>query len=109
RDIEAFSAWLDSQHIGRAAAAARSAGSEATRIGGTAEEIGRAILDYCDIGITDFIVRGLRSADEISGFGKAVTPLVRRALAHRGAVPEQRAPGVVAARQGAAWRRRYRA
>jgi alkanesulfonate monooxygenase len=109
RDIEAFSAWLDSQHIGRAAATARAAGSEATLIDGTAEEIGRAILDYCDIGITDFIVRGLRSTDEIAGLGKAVTPLVRRALAHRGAVPEERAPGVVAAGQGAAWRRRYRA
>ena len=48
------------------AAAPRAAGSEATTIEGPAEEIGRAILAYCDIGITDFIVRGLRSTDAIA-------------------------------------------
>jgi alkanesulfonate monooxygenase len=108
RDIEAFSEWLQSQHTGRATAAPRRAGSEATTIEGTAEDIRRVVLAYCDIGISDFIVRGLRSTDEISGFGMAVAPLVRLALAHRGEVADEQ-QGVVAAGQGVAWRRRYRA
>jgi hypothetical protein len=35
-------------------------------VSGTVETISLAILDYCDIGVTDFSVSGLRSAAEIS-------------------------------------------
>ena len=74
-------------------------------IAGSAEKIGLALLDYCDIGVTDFIVRGLRSAAEISAFGRLVAPLVRRALADRGTAPSERLPYRV---PPVAWRR-YRA
>jgi alkanesulfonate monooxygenase len=92
RDIEAFAAWLDAQHIRRAAETKRAPGDdgEAIMMSGSAERIGLTILDYCDIGVTDFTVGGLRSAAEISAFGRLVTPLVRQALADRGAVSSER-------------------
>ena len=61
-------------------------------LSGTVEMISLAILDYCDIGVTDFSVRGSRSAAEISAFGRLVAPLVRRALAARGVGSSERLP-----------------
>jgi alkanesulfonate monooxygenase len=61
------------------------ASAEATAIPGAPDKAALRLLDYCEIGITDFIVAGLRTAREISVFGSAVAPLVRRALAHRNA------------------------
>ena len=103
-DVQAFAAWLDAQHIRRAIGPKPTA-SEATVIAGSAEKIGFALLDYCDIGVTDFIVRGLRSAAEISAFGRLVAPLLRRALADRGTSSSERLPYRV---PPVAWRR-YRA
>ena len=59
--------------------------AEATLISGPPENIGLAILDYCAIGVTDFVVGGLRSAAEIAAFGRSVVPLVaaaRSLIAH---------------------------
>ena len=79
RDIEAFGAWLDAQKIRRAGEARHSGcgENEAAVISGSPEKIAVAILDYCAIGVTDFIVGGLRSAAEIAAFGRSVVPLVR--------------------------------
>jgi alkanesulfonate monooxygenase len=103
-DVEAFAAWLDAQHIRRATATRSGPGTEnqATVISGSVETISLAILDYCDIGVTDFSVRGLRSAAEISAFGRLVAPLVRRALAHRRAGASEQLPFQM---PSAAWRR----
>ena len=89
-DIEAFAAWLDAQKIRRSVEAqpATAEPAEATPISGPPENIGLAILDYCAIGVTDFVVGGLRSAAEITAFGRSVVPLVRRSLIGR----EQRLP-----------------
>jgi alkanesulfonate monooxygenase len=103
-DVEAFAAWLDAQHI-RRVSEAKPVAREATVIAGSAEKIGLALLDYCDIGVTDFIVGGLRSAAEVSAFGRSVAPLARRALADRGTAASQQLPYRV---PSAAWRR-YRA
>ena len=55
-----------------------------TLVNGSPEKIALKLLSYCEIGITDFIVCGLRSTREISAFGSVVAPLVKRSLAHRG-------------------------
>jgi alkanesulfonate monooxygenase len=64
-------------------------GAEAVAIPGAPERAALTLLDYCEIGVTDFIVTGLRTAREISAFGRAVAPLVRRALAHRSSNPRE--------------------
>ncbi|MDW6026249.1 LLM class flavin-dependent oxidoreductase [Mesorhizobium sp. BAC0120] len=61
-----------------------STGAEAAVIPGAPEKAALTLLDYRDIGVTDFIVTGLSTARDISAFGSAVAPMVRRALAHRG-------------------------
>ena len=93
-DIEAFAAWLDAQQIRRVVEPQPAADepAEATLIAGPPENIGLAILDYCAIGVTDFIVGGLRSAAEIAAFGRSVAPLVRRSLADRETTSSERLP-----------------
>ena len=58
-----------------------SGGPNATAIVGTAEQIALAILDYCDIGVSDFHLHGFETADQLAMFGRTVVPLVRRAIA----------------------------
>lgn len=55
---------------------------DATTITGSPEKFALALIDYCDVGVTDFIVTGLRTVHEISAFGSTVASLVRRTLAH---------------------------
>jgi alkanesulfonate monooxygenase len=106
-DIEAFAAWLDAQKIRRLVESQPAAEepAEATPISGPPENIGLAILDYCAIGVTDFVVGGLRSSAEVAAFGRSVVPLVRRSLADREMTSSERVPHLV---RSAAWRR-YRA
>ena len=106
-DIEAFAAWLDAQKIRRVAEAQPAAvqPGDATPISGPPENIGLAILDYCAIGVTDFVIGGVRSAAEIAAFGRSVVPLVRRSLVDRGVTSSDSVPLRM---PSAAWRR-YRA
>ena len=57
-----FCRLVDAQHIRRATAtrSGPSAENRVTVISGTDQTISLAILDYCDIRVTDFSVRGLR-------------------------------------------------
>jgi alkanesulfonate monooxygenase len=77
---------------------------DATLIAGSAERVAVALLDYCEIGVTDIVVKGLCNPSEIAGFGQSIAALVRRTLAHRnGITSDRRRPAdVVLAR-----RRRY--
>jgi alkanesulfonate monooxygenase len=57
---------------------------------GSPERIALILLDYADVGVTDFVVDGLGTASEVATFGERVVLLVRRTLAHRaGHAPEQ--------------------
>lgn len=46
---------------------------------GTPREIADALLEYKDIGVTQFIMSGWPEADEVAAFGREVLPLVREA------------------------------
>lgn len=59
--------------------------AKATTIAGTAGQVAIAILDYCDIGVTDFHLHGFETADELAAFGRTVAPLARRAIARHDA------------------------
>lgn len=55
----------------------------AVALAGLPEKLAPALGDYVAAGVTDFIVVGLRTAEEIATFGSSVMPLVRDAFAHR--------------------------
>lgn len=65
------------------AARAGSTDIEATPVAGSPEKVALKLLDYCEVGVTDFVVSGLATPGEVAAFGAAVAPLVRRTLAHR--------------------------
>jgi alkanesulfonate monooxygenase len=54
-----------------------------TALLGTPEEIADALLEYKDIGVTQFIMSGWPELDEVDTFGREVLPLVRRAEQNR--------------------------
>lgn len=58
---------------------------EGTVLAGSPEKVALALIDYCEVGVSDFIVNGLRTTQDVSTFGSMVAPIVRRALAHRSA------------------------
>jgi alkanesulfonate monooxygenase len=87
-----------SHRFARAAAHQTSAAAQSLPVTGSPEKIALALLGYCEIGVTDFVVSGLDTPNEVGAFGATVVALVRRALAHRdgGAVDRSgvRAPSV---------------
>lgn len=81
-----FSGWTDDERLRRLATGnlaldSGAPGKSATTVAGTAEQVALAILDYSDIGVSDFHLHGFKTADELAAFGRAVVPLVRRAIA----------------------------
>ncbi|MDT7540204.1 MAG: alkanesulfonate monooxygenase [Acidobacteriota bacterium] len=50
-----------------------------TTLLGTPSDIAESLLEYSDIGVTQFIMSGWPELDEVSTFGREVLPLVRRA------------------------------
>lgn len=86
-----FSGWIDPERLRRLAtghlALDSSASTEATAttVAGTTEQVALAILDYSDIGVSDFHLYGFETADDLAAFGRAVAPLVRRAIARHDA------------------------
>lgn len=55
-----------------------------TTLVGTPSEIAAALLEYKDIGVTQFIMSGWPEVDEVVAFGREVLPLVREAEDRRG-------------------------
>jgi len=78
---------------------------EAAVVAGSPEKIALALIDCCEIGVTDFVVAGLRTVAGISAFGTAVAPLVRRALARHRANPSEELRAGIANRAFARWSR----
>ena len=64
-------------------AAATGAGGNTTALVGTPEQVTEALLDYYDIGITSFLVRGFRPLEDAIEYGREVIPLVRAEVAKR--------------------------
>ncbi len=84
-----FTGWVDPERLRRLATGHLTLGrlptAGATTIAGTADQVALAILDYCDIGVTEFHLHGFETAEELAAFGYAVAPLVRRAIARHDA------------------------
>ncbi|MHC5193499.1 LLM class flavin-dependent oxidoreductase [Pseudomonas frederiksbergensis] len=54
-----------------------------TSLVGTPEQVAEALLDYYDLGITTFLIRGFDPLDDAIDYGKRLIPLTRRLIVER--------------------------
>jgi alkanesulfonate monooxygenase len=54
-----------------------------TALVGTPEQVAEALLDYYDLGITTFLIRGFDPLDDAIDYGKRLIPLTRQLVAER--------------------------
>ena len=64
-------------------AALTGASGNSTALVGTAEQVADALLDYWDLGVTTFLIRGFDPLEDAIEYGRELIPLVRRATAQR--------------------------
>ncbi len=50
---------------------------------GTAEQVADALLDYYDLGVSTFLIRGFDPLDDAVAYGRDLIPLVRQLVEHR--------------------------
>ena len=58
--------------------AVRTHGAPAVALVGSFEEVANALIDYAEVGVTQFILSGWPKLDEMILFGKEVLPRVRK-------------------------------
>ncbi|MDB5482265.1 MAG: Alkanesulfonate monooxygenase [Caulobacteraceae bacterium] len=68
-------------------AAITGAAGNSTGLVGTPEQVGEAMLDYYDLGVTTFLIRGFDPLDDAIAYGRDLIPLVRDLVAARDANP----------------------
>jgi alkanesulfonate monooxygenase len=73
-------------------------GAPAIALVGGAEDIATAIMDYKQIGITQFLFMGWPDIDEMTFFGREVLPLIRRMEQEATSTPQQAAVAYAMAR-----------
>ncbi len=59
------------------------AAGNSTALVGTPEQVTESLLDYHDLGITTFLIRGFDPVVDALQYGRELLPLVRRAVAER--------------------------
>jgi alkanesulfonate monooxygenase len=64
-----------------AVAEATGARGNTTALVGTAEQVAEALLDYYDLGITTFLIRGFEPLEDAIEYGRSLLPLTRRLVA----------------------------
>jgi alkanesulfonate monooxygenase len=57
-----------------------------TALVGTPEQVAEALLDYYDLGIGTFLIRGFDPYEDVGDYGRQLLPLVRQEIARRDAV-----------------------
>lgn len=65
-------------------AEASGAHGNSTALVGTPEQVAEAILDYYDLGISNFLVRGFWPTEDTVTYGRDVVPLVKEGIRARG-------------------------
>ena len=56
-----------------------------TSLVGTPEQVVASLLDYYDLGVTKFLFRGFDPLEDAIDYGRNLLPLLREAVAARGA------------------------
>lgn len=59
------------------------AAGNSTALVGTGEQVADALLDYYDLGISTFLIRGFDPLDDAVPYGRELIPLVHEAVSHR--------------------------
>jgi alkanesulfonate monooxygenase len=59
------------------------AGGNTTALVGTGEQVADALLDYYDLGVTTFLIRGFDPLEDAVQYGRELIPLVRQAVENR--------------------------
>lgn len=57
--------------------------SNSTALVGTPEQVADALLDYYDLGVTTFLIRGFDPLEDATDYGRALIPRVRELVAQR--------------------------
>ncbi|MBE7248186.1 MAG: LLM class flavin-dependent oxidoreductase, partial [Actinomycetospora chiangmaiensis] len=71
-----------------AIAAETGAQGNSTALVGTPEQVADALLDYHDLGVRTFLIRGFDPLEDAIQYGRELLPAFKAALARRGAVGE---------------------
>ena len=64
------------------------ASGNTTSLVGTPEQVAEALLDYYDLGITTFLIRGFDPLDDVIEYGRTLLPLTKRLIAGRAGARE---------------------
>jgi len=64
-------------------AAVTGAQGNSTGLVGTPEQVAEALLDYYDLGVSTFLIRGFDPIEDAVGYGADLIPLVRKLVAER--------------------------
>lgn len=72
-------------------AAVTGAAGNSTGLVGTPEQVAEALLDYYDLGVSTFLIRGFDPLEDAIAYGRDLIPLVRQLVAERDANPERAA------------------
>jgi alkanesulfonate monooxygenase len=67
------------------------AAGNSTGLVGTPEQVADALLDYYDLGVTTFLIRGFDPLDDAIAYGRDLIPLVRELVAQHDAQPTRAA------------------
>ena len=68
-------------------AAVTGAAGNSTGLVGTPQQVAEALLDYYDLGVTTFLIRGFDPLNDAVAYGRDLIPLVRELVAQRDARP----------------------
>ncbi|CAI0844169.1 LLM class flavin-dependent oxidoreductase [Serratia entomophila] len=60
-------------------------GHNSTALVGTPEQVADALLDYYDLGVRNFLIRGFDPLNDAQEYGKELLPIARAKIAQRGA------------------------
>lgn len=80
-----------------AIAAETGAAGNSTALVGTPEQVADALLDYHDLGVRTFLIRGFNPLEDALQYGRALLPAFRDLLARRGERPSDRPGGTAEA------------
>ena len=58
-----------------------------TSLVGTPQQVAEALLDYYDLGVTTFLIRGFDPLDDTIEYGRELLPLTKRLIAEHAATP----------------------
>ena len=73
--------------INNGTGAVTGAAGNSTGLVGTPQQVAEALLDYYDLGVTTFLIRGFDPLNDAVAYGRDLIPLVRELVAQRDAQP----------------------